>query len=120
MREDHGAHRAYPIACKRQLAQEFLAGDIALHALAKRRDLCRNLIRIWVGKYERGEFDGEHEAADLLEQHEARIASLERPVGALLLEQNDEWAVQRARYMSLKAIAPVSDDPSLGPPAPAA
>ena len=33
------------------------------------------------------------------------------PVGQpLLLEQNDEWAVQRARYMSLETIAPLSDD----------
>ena len=30
--------------------------------------------------------------------------------GALLLEQNDEWAVQRARYMSLETIAPLSHD----------
>jgi len=34
-----------------------------------------------------------------------------RLVGALLLEQNDEWAIQRARYMTLETIAPVSDDP---------
>jgi hypothetical protein len=26
------------------------------------------------------------------------------------LEQNDEWAVQRARYVTLETIAPVSDD----------
>jgi len=31
-------------------------------------------------------------------------------VGALMLEQNDEWAVGR-RYMSLESLAPVSDDP---------
>ena len=31
-------------------------------------------------------------------------------IGALLLEQNDEWAVQRARHMSLGTIAPLSDD----------
>jgi hypothetical protein len=29
----------------------------------------------------------------------------------LLLEQNDEWAVQRARRMTLETIAPMSDDP---------
>ena len=34
-----------------------------------------------------------------------------RLIGALLLEQNDEWAVQRARYMSLETIAPLSDAP---------
>ncbi|MCC8430079.1 IS256 family transposase [Reyranella aquatilis] len=37
-----------------------------------------------------------------------------RLIGALLLEQNDEWAVQRARYMSLETIAPLSDDPIVG------
>jgi hypothetical protein len=42
-----------------------------------------------------------------------------RLIGALLLEQNDEWAVQRARYMTLETIAPLGDDltvslPSLG------
>jgi hypothetical protein len=35
---------------------------------------------------------------------------------ALKLEQNDHWTVQRARYMSLETIAPVSDDPVVGLP----
>jgi len=33
-----------------------------------------------------------------------------RLVGALLLEQNDEWAVQRSRYMTLETIAQTGDD----------
>jgi len=37
--------------------------------------------------------------------------SMTRLVGAILLEQNDEWAVQRARYMTLETIAPLRDDP---------
>ncbi len=36
-----------------------------------------------------------------------------RLVGAILLEQNDEWAVQRARYMTLETIAPIGDDPAV-------
>jgi transposase-like protein len=37
-------------------------------------------------------------------------AAIRRLVGAILLEQNDEWAVQRSRYMTLETIAPMSDD----------
>jgi transposase-like protein len=43
-----------------------------------------------------------------------------RLIGALLLEQNDEWAVQRARYMTLETIAPLSNDPLVSLPAMAA
>jgi transposase-like protein len=39
--------------------------------------------------------------------------AITRLVGAILLEQNDEWAVQRARYMTLETIAPLSEDPIL-------
>ena len=47
-------------------------------------------------------------------------AAITRLVGAILLEQNDEWAVQRARYMTLETIAPLRDDLSLMLPAAAA
>lgn len=40
-----------------------------------------------------------------------------RLVGVLLLEQNDEWAVQRARYMTLETTAPAGDDPVISVPA---
>jgi transposase-like protein len=43
--------------------------------------------------------------------------AITRLIGALLLEQNDEWAVQRGRYMSLETIAPLSDDPIIKLPA---
>lgn len=47
-------------------------------------------------------------------------AAITRLVGAILLEQNDEWAVQRARYVTLESIAPISDDPIVSLPAVAA
>ena len=47
-------------------------------------------------------------------------AAITRLVGAILLEQNDEWAVQRARYITLESIAPISDDPLVSLPAVAA
>jgi putative transposase len=37
--------------------------------------------------------------------------AITRLIGALLIEQNDEWAVQRGRCMSLETIAPLSDNP---------
>jgi transposase-like protein len=47
-------------------------------------------------------------------------AAITRLIGAILLEQNDEWAVQRARYMTLETIAPLGDDPTIMLPAMAA
>jgi transposase-like protein len=44
--------------------------------------------------------------------------AITRLIDALLLEQNNEWAVQRGRYMSLETIAPLSDDPIVKLPAP--
>jgi len=43
-------------------------------------------------------------------------AAVSRLIGAILLEQNDECAVQRARYMTLETIAPLSDDPTVSLP----
>jgi transposase-like protein len=78
-------HRTYSIEFKRQVAQEFLAGE-TLHGLAKRHDVSRNLIRVWVAKFEVGAFDEDAEAADLLQEYEAKIAALERMVGRQALE----------------------------------
>ena len=37
--------------------------------------------------------------------------AITRLIGAILMEQSEEWAVQRARYMTLETMAPISDDP---------
>ena len=44
-------YRSHSIEFKRQIAQEFLAGD-TLHGLEKRHDISRNLIRVWVERYQ--------------------------------------------------------------------
>src|SRR2546427_12409412 len=78
-------HRSHSIEFKRQVAQEFIAGE-TLHALARRHDVSRNLIRVWVKKLETGAFDDDARAADLLQEYEAKIAALERMVGRQALE----------------------------------
>jgi hypothetical protein len=37
-------------------------------------------------------------------------------IGAILLERNDEWTVQRSRYMTLESIAALSDNDLVGLP----
>ena len=46
--------------------------------------------------------------------------AITRLVGAILLEQNDERAVQRSRYMTLETMTTLSDDPLVSLPAVAA
>jgi len=38
-------------------------------------------------------------------------AAIARLIGAILKQQSDDWAVQRARYMTLETMAPLSDNP---------
>jgi transposase len=80
-----GRQRSHSIAFKRQVAQEFIAGE-TLYGLSKRHDISRQLIRVWVQKYEDGGLDEDAQAADLLQEYEAKIAALERMVGRQALE----------------------------------
>ncbi|WP_436162821.1 transposase [Mesorhizobium sp. LjRoot246] len=54
--------------------------------LAKRHDITRTLIRVWIGKYEAGGFDEDTASATLITEYEVRIAALERLVGKQALE----------------------------------
>src|SRR5262249_48914404 len=87
-------HRTHSIEFKRQVVQEFLGGE-SLHALARRHGIGRNLIKIWVAKFEAGGLDSDTAAADVLAEYEARIAALERLVGKLALENEFLKGVSR-------------------------
>ena len=78
-------YRSHSIEFKRQVAREFAAGE-SLQGLARRHDISRNLIRVWVHRYEAGALDNDAQAADLIPSYEARIAALERLVGKQALE----------------------------------
>ena len=49
-------HRTHSVEFKRQVSQEYLSGE-TLHGLSKRYNLSRNLIRIWVDKFQVGALD---------------------------------------------------------------
>ena len=73
-------HRSHSAAFKRQVAEEFIAGE-TLHALSKRHDISRQLIGIWVGKFEAGALDDDVQAADLIQEGEEQDVSPSRPKG---------------------------------------
>jgi transposase-like protein len=88
-------HRSHSTDFKRQVVAEYHAGE-TLHALGRRHDLSRNLIRIWVEKAEAGSLDQDIASAELLTEYEARIATLERLVGRQALEIEFLKGVQKS------------------------
>jgi transposase-like protein len=69
-------HRSFSSEFKRQLAKEFLDGRAGLHELAHRHSLSRNLIRLWIRKYEAGELTDELAEAVYIAQYERKISEL--------------------------------------------
>ena len=65
-------HRTYSIEFRRHVAQEFLGGE-TLNGLARRHDVSRNLIRVWVAKYEAVAFDDEFQTADFCSSTRGRL-----------------------------------------------
>jgi transposase-like protein len=107
-------HRSHSAAFKRQVAQEFVAGE-TLHGLSQRHDISRQLIRIWVGKYEAGALDDDVQAADLLQEYEAKIAALERMVGRQALEIEFLKGALKSAPRPRSAITSVVAGPTVSP-----
>src|SRR6516162_8715396 len=98
-------HRTHSIEFKRQVVQEFLGGE-SLHALARRHGIGRNLIKIWVAKFEAGGLDSDTAAADVLAEYEARIAALERLVGLSIAEGCRLMGLARSTFYAELQVQP--------------
>ena len=79
-------YRTYTVEFKRQVVEEHLGGGTSLNQLARRHDLSRELLRIWVRKCEAGEFAGDGPTTADRRAYEAKIAGLEREVGQPTME----------------------------------
>jgi transposase-like protein len=104
-------HRSHSTEFKRQVVAEYHAGE-PLHALGRRHDLSRNLIRIWVEKAEAGALDEDEAAAELLATYEARIAALERLVGRQALEIDFLKGAARSRAAPKSVATSVTSGPT--------
>src|SRR5258708_19958357 len=76
-------HRSFSSEFKRELAKEFLDGRAGLHELARRHSLSRNLIRLWIRKYEAGEFTDELAEAVYIAPYERKIPEPQHKAGQL-------------------------------------
>jgi transposase len=79
-------YRTYTVEFKRQVAEEHLSGGTSLNQLARRHDISRELLRIWVRKHAAGEFAGDGPTEADRRAYEAKVAGLERKVGQLTME----------------------------------
>ena len=79
-------YRSHSLEFKRRVAQEFLEGRAGMHELARRHNLSRNLIRLWVQRLEAGELGDDLADAARIAEYEGKIADLERKVGQLTME----------------------------------
>ena len=80
-------HRTHSIEFKRQVVQEFLGlGGESLHALARRHGIGRNLIKIWVAKFEAGGLDSDAAAADVLAETPSDVY-----FGSAQLQRSESW-----------------------------
>ena len=104
-------HRSHSAEFKRQVVAEYHAGE-TLHALGRRHDLSRNLIRIWVEKAEAGALDDDEAAAELLATYEARIAALERLGGRQALEIDFLKGAARSRPAQKSVATSVTSGPA--------
>src|SRR5262245_39631555 len=102
-------HRTHSIEFKRQVVQEFLGGE-SLHALARRHGIGRNLIKIWVAKFEAGGLDSDTAAADVLAEYEAReYIHCCRPAGLSIAEGCRLMGLTRSTFYAEPQVQPIDE-----------
>lgn len=79
-------HRSFSFEFKRQLVTDILERRVGMREMARQHSLSRNLIRLWIEKYEAGQLTDEVADAAHIAEYEAKIAALERKVGQLTME----------------------------------
>ena len=114
-------YRTYTIEFKRQVAEEHLSQGTSLNQLARRHDVSRELLRIWVRKHEAGELAGGRPATPDRRAYEAEIAGLERKVGQLTMEldllKRGLASARRPRDVSCSVVSgagPAASEPGAG------
>ena len=97
-----------------RLPKEYLAGA-SLNALGRKHEVARNLIRIWVAKYQAGEYEPDFIPMPRLSAHEVKIAELERMVGKLTMELEFLRGVLRSTPLQRGAITSIVTGPVASP-----
>ena len=79
-------YRSYSTEFKLSVVQAYLNGEGGLKAIARQFGICHPLVLKWARKFELGELSEELAQADKVRDYEAKIASLERKIGQLVME----------------------------------
>ena len=79
-------YRSYSTEFKISVVQAYLNGGGGLKAIARQHGISHTLLIKWIRKFELGELNEEFARADKVRDYEAKIASLERKIGQLVME----------------------------------
>ena len=79
-------YRSYSTEFKLSVVQAYLNGGGGLKAIARQHSISHTLLIKWIRKFEAGELNEELARADNVRDYEAKIASLERKIGQLVME----------------------------------
>ena len=114
-------YRTHTVEFMQRLVEEHFGSGAGLSELARRHDISRELLRLWVKKHEAGEFASDGPTGSGRRAYEAKIAGLERKVGQLTMEldllKKGLTSARRARGASSSVVSgpkPAAPEPGAG------